>query len=381
VSSITGGYNSSGGNLSIPADGTPTDLYNANGTLIGNISISSDGNYTFNPEPGFVGEVPPLTYDLEDPDGNTDEAVLQVIVHPDITGETNNTYSNDDVNSGSMDEILNGNVLDNDTDPEGDTQTVTGIDPQNDGTFESPGTSVVIQDANGEDAGTLMMNSDGTYTWTPEPEFYGSISVPYAISDGNGATSQSTLYLTNEPTLTILPIELLNFGVQAVNLDAEINWSTVGEVNNSHFELQRSLNGSEFKTIAHIEGAGTTNQEQQYQYTDAHAGKFSDVFYYRLKQIDVDGHFEYTHVVSVHFESLRNRVNIYPNPAENVLYIRKSADLECHVHIVNMHGQLMGKYTDESAIDISNYAAGVYYVNITDDTGNTIRNEKVIFLD
>ena len=68
-----------------------------------------------------------------------------------------------------------------------------------------------------------------------------------------------------------------------------LSWKTASEINNSHFEIERSNNGKDFIKIGEIAGQGTSNSTKRYQFTDKNPGSAQQ--YYRLKQVDFDGKF------------------------------------------------------------------------------------------
>ena len=124
------------------------------------------------------------------------------------------------------------------------------------------------------------------------------------------------------PKNTALPVELLNFDAVAENHMVNIFWSTATEINNDHFTLERSVDGRHFEAIAEIKGAGTSNSINNYGYED----KFplSGISYYRLKQVDYNGKFEYSKIAVIHFGNPTNDFNslsVGPNPCHNIINI------------------------------------------------------------
>ncbi|WP_194972768.1 hypothetical protein [Aquiflexum lacus] len=121
----------------------------------------------------------------------------------------------------------------------------------------------------------------------------------------------------------ILPVELLyfnsNFSPQ--NGATIINWSTAKEWENSHFEIERSeMNIKKFKKIGQVKGIGWTETISSYSYEDKNLPISGGIVYYRLKQVDFNGNFEYSSVVSVNLPMLQVTNGIwraYPNPTEN----------------------------------------------------------------
>ena len=204
VQSATG-LDAAGNPVTIPVDGTPTNVYDENGLLAGTIAINPDGSYDFDPAPTFTGEVP-VDYVVVDENGATDTATLAIEVLPsDDPTQNDPPVANDDTNSTEQDVNVAGNVIaPNDSDPEGDALTVTAAlaDTDGDGMVDdvlTVGTPTDIYDENGVLAGEMTLNSDGTYSFDPEPTFTGEVPVDYTISDGNGGTDDATLTITVEP--------------------------------------------------------------------------------------------------------------------------------------------------------------------------------------
>ncbi len=159
--------------------------------LNGTVVINSDGTFTYTPIDGFVGE-DTFTYEICD-NGDPvlcDTAEVTITVFP-SDGNENDTYANDDAYNGDLDVDITGNVLDNDTDPEGDTQSVN--------------TTPISDVLNG----ALVLNSDGTFTYTPNDGFVGADSFVYEVCDDGTpvACDQATV------VITVNPDKCLNFGI------------------------------------------------------------------------------------------------------------------------------------------------------------------------
>ena len=95
-----------------------------------------------------------------------------------------------------------------------------------------------------------------------------------------------------------LPVVWLSFtGNRMPNGTVQLNWSTATELNNSHFEVEKTSDGKTFTKIDQIKGNGTTNKISKYAYTDKQPG--TSAVYYRLKQVDFNSKFEYSKLVAV----------------------------------------------------------------------------------
>ncbi|MCP5083297.1 MAG: tandem-95 repeat protein, partial [Alphaproteobacteria bacterium] len=148
----------------------------------GSVSIRPDGALDYTPNGDFNG-TDTLTYTITDGNGGTDTATVSITVNPVNDGPD----ALDDVASVDEDSAVSINVLANDSDLEGDTLSVTAASASN---------------------GSVSVRPDGTLDYTPNPDFNGTDTVTYTISDGNGATDTATV------TITVNPV---NDGPDAVN--------------------------------------------------------------------------------------------------------------------------------------------------------------------
>jgi hypothetical protein len=184
-----------------------------------------------------------------------------------------------------------------------------------------------------------------------------------------------------------LPVELASFRATAVNDEfIRLNWTTLTEVNNDGFEIQRSLDGINFTKIAWVEGNGTTTAKQEYVLNDKEAAK--GVNYYRLKQIDYNGDFEYSNIVAAKLGALAGNlsVDVYPNPTQGDLNIVIDAEMaaENTISIYNHLGQQVrllservnaGKNT--IAVQTSGLPSGAYFMTV-ESAGKIITKKFVI---
>ncbi len=126
-----------------------------------------------------------------------------------------------------------------------------------------------------------------------------SLFVSFAIVVGTNladlqATADAAILKYNG---TILPVELSSFTASASNGNVVLAWTTESEINNQGFEIERRTTEGQFVTIGSVQGNGTTTERKQYSYTDA--GVETGHYYYRLKQIDFGGTYEYSDEIFV----------------------------------------------------------------------------------
>ena len=134
----------------------------------------------------------------------------------------------------------------------------------------------------------------------------------------------------------IVPVELVSFDAAISSGKVVLNWKTATEVNNAGFEIERSENNSNFTKIGYVNGSGTTTEINEYSFTDNSLEQIGK-YYYRLKQIDLDGSFEYSNTVSVNFSDIPVVYNLfqnYPNPFNPQTTIKISLPFESEVKLI-----------------------------------------------
>lgn len=131
----------------------------------------------------------------------------------------------------------------------------------------------------------------------------------------------ATVFSSCVACATNLPVELLNFEAKEQATGAvALNWATSSEINNEYFTVERSRDGNHWEPILNTPGAG--NSQQTLYYTAWDENPMQGMCYYRLKQTDFDGAFEYSHVVAVKINSGEHgTVQAYPNPTTAVLNV------------------------------------------------------------
>ncbi|MBC6698378.1 T9SS type A sorting domain-containing protein [Hymenobacter puniceus] len=175
-----------------------------------------------------------------------------------------------------------------------------------------------------------------------------------------------------------LPVELKSFTAQLRNGQVALNWVTASEKNNRGFEVQRSQDAREFSTILFKEGKGTTNARSTYNAVDARP--LAGLSYYRLKQIDTDGKFSYSPVVTVKNAGL-TEASFYPNPTSGKLTIslpQATTAEGLRVRISDLTGRVLREQTlpVTGELDLASLPAGTYMVTV--GTGDQQVTRKVV---
>ena len=129
----------------------------------------------------------------------------------------------------------------------------------------------------------------------------------------------------------LLPIELLLFTGENISDDIILKWSTATESNNSYFKIERSLDASNWETVGMVPGSGNTIETKHYTFIDYNL--LPNYYFYRLKQIDMNGKFHYSTIIGVNMSDERecevfeyynlNGVQIDIESAPAGIYVRK----------------------------------------------------------
>jgi hypothetical protein len=198
-------------------------------------------------------------------------------------------------------------------------------------------------------------------------------------------TSFSTFTLANLTGGTNpLPVELVSFSARVSGEQVIIDWSTASELNNDFFTIERSQDGLSFEGIARIIGAGTTNQPMKYQSIDYLP--LPGISYYRLKQTDFDGTFDYSKIVVVSFEG-QFGFTAYPTVTQAILNLQVSGkrndQLMLRLYdlkgIVRFEKMLIMNMANERVVldQLDQLPRGLYILNISNSRWQ--QSARVIF--
>ncbi len=163
------------------------------------------------------------------------------------------------------------------------------------------------------DKGTPLDPTDDVIAYTPPTNFLGFDGFNYIISDGQGGYAAAEVVLE---VMEVLPVELSSFGVQQKACQVTVSWSTASELNNSHFNIERSEDGYYFEKIGVVAGSGTSKLTHVYDFVDPLPLEQN---YYRLVQVDYNGEYTTSDVVHQSLECAGTKENIgivtlFPNP-------------------------------------------------------------------
>jgi hypothetical protein len=283
-----------------------------------------------------------------------------------------------------------------------------GSDPE-DGTFTS-GSTFTITNLSGLNANKLFYDANGDGILQAYEEIVGytvitnvdptkffikfsgfastSLSFNYASKDAAGQVDPAPANYTITWTQA-LPVKLTSFTADKYNeTQSQLKWSTSSEINNDHFDVERSADGLTWSKIGEVKGAGNSNENIDYTYIDE--TPMTGANFYRLKQVDVDGKFEYSNITEVDFNGGRplntTVMNIYPNPLSagkglNIA-LKESDDNIKNIIITNEVGQVVYKTdvqeTQGYEIQGLDLPAGIYMVNVLSQSNATFSGKIIV---
>jgi hypothetical protein len=182
-----------------------------------------------------------------------------------------------------------------------------------------------------------------------------------SVASENTANVKKILF-SNSPLGEPLPVELSAFAAVQIGSEVLLKWTTETEINTYGFDIERAvnLNGSanHWSKIGFVEGYGNSNNPKNYSFSDNPAR--GNKYYYRLKQIDSDGQFEYSDIISVdikipdQYALYQNYPNPF-NPATNIIY-NLPADGIVSLKVYDMLG------SEVATLVSDNQKAGVYTI-------------------
>lgn len=180
-----------------------------------------------------------------------------------------------------------------------------------------------------------------------------------------------------------LPLRLLEFTATWNQNVARLNWITESEINTDYFEIQRSLDGVSFLRIGDKASANLSGRNS-YNFVDDQP---SQINYYRLKQIDNDGHYTYSKTVILHAND-QSRFNVQPNPFATSLQVNinlsqtQKLNFEiCDVNggVVSSKSSIADKGFNSIVVDgIEDLKPGLYFLRVKGDSGKVYGIEKLI---
>ncbi len=184
----------------------------------------------------------------------------------------------------------------------------------------------------------------------------------------NGEIEDYRFYTYNGPGGILLPVEMISFSAIAVGSNALLEWQTASEINNDFFEVQRSTDAINWEFVDIVEGHGNSDEIHYYDCIDKHLQP--NTYYYRLKQFDYDGSYEFSNVEAVIIKGNESsKISISPNPAHimSKLVIDGLGEDITDLRLLDYNGRVVANIIlDNGFIDLSCYDLhpGMYLIQV-----------------
>lgn len=174
-------------------------------------------------------------------------------------------------------------------------------------------------------------------------------------------TYRSQTFIHEFDFVSVLPVKLTDFSGKVDGDNRVIlSWQTSTEVDNDYFDVEYLENDNDFITIGRVRGAGTTASNQSY--TFIHNNPAKTINYYRLKQVDFDGQYEYSKIIDVRLAP-NSQIKVFPNPTSSIIDVIPKLAPESQIKVRDNTGRIL-LITKESRIDLSAYPNGLYFLEI-----------------
>lgn len=167
-----------------------------------------------------------------------------------------------------------------------------------------------------------------------------------------------------------LPIELLTFKATLLAKNTvNLNWRTTNETEHSHFEIEKSTDTKSWLRLGKVNGLGTSHVQPIYNFEDKNPAIGWN--YYRLKQVDLNGKFQYSKIENIHLKPLLSEeIKLFPNPASSEVYIvfKKDKAKNYTAQLWNSQGILIQHFllpnNSNKPINIEHLERGIYFLQI-----------------
>lgn len=331
----------------------PASVTVVSGPLHGSTSVNiSNGFITYTPANGYTGQ-DTLVYRVCDNSTPTPLCAMAMQVFTvQGPGAANTTLAADDFNYIPEGAMATGNVKFNDTDPEGNTQTTT---PQN---VNIPG------------VGTFLLNSNGDYSFSPDPGFNGPADFSYSTCDNGdpAACASATVHILVLP-LSTTPVGISSFLSQQQDCNARLIWKTSVEINTVRFDVQLSSdNGRTFRTVGSVTARGS-NSSYSYNYMmDSDAPHL-----FRVVAVDLSGALSYSDMLNIPYgcSTAAKSSYLFPSPATTVVNLRinNMTLMNTEAQLFDMNGKKLAAIKiagSQVVMPVSNLVPGLYFVKLAD---------------
>ena len=202
-------------------------------------------------------------------------------------------------------------------------------------------------------------------------------SIQFFVKSWTGPDAFGIECATHKTFPRSLPVVFNDFNAEVTTKGIKLQWTTLSEINNDKFVIEKRNGQENFKPIGEIKGSGDSYQEKYYSFLDRQLDP--GLNYYRLKQCDNDGHIDYSHVISVLNKQVEQKLIYYPNPVREYLYFNEEVK---QIKIMDGFGNgikilSQGPY---HKVNLSDLSPGLYLMEIESKNGS-IETKRIVKVD
>lgn len=236
-------------------------------------------------------------------------------------------------------------------------------------------------------AGTLLFNSNGTFTYTKGSACVQRVSFTYTLTTKQSATQIYGTTAATKVTIDMpgqivgLPVRFMSFTAARNGKQVVLQWATAMEQNNKGFYIQRST-GGEWKDIGLVFSQnedGNSTSQIDYSFKDLNPVK--GITQYRILQVDFDGKGHYSETRAVRGEESSSKLTLFPNPSSNgTVNLLFDANGSKEVTVLDASGQVIKQYKNitGTSLQLKSLQNGLYTVVVRDFAASTTNIEKLL---
>lgn len=201
--------------------------------------------------------------------------------------------------------------------------------------------------------------------------------IDFVVGPDNDVNQIDVFDFDGSSCVVALPVDFTAFHATTAGNAVKLDWTTGKEENNSHFEVETTVDGEIWDKIGTVAGAGNSDESIRYDFVDASPSVGQNL--YRIKQVDFDGSFTYSSIATVNFKSdAATTVKLYPNPitASNTTL---SLEGDWNNAVATLHdfsGRKVANFTNLSSgsttVELPELPAGVYQLVVTDEVSRKV---------
>jgi hypothetical protein len=185
--------------------------------------------------------------------------------------------------------------------------------------------------------------------------------------------NHSYLFSNLQTDLSLLPVTYANLEAKQVLEGVQVKWTTSEEINNSHFNIERSTDGENWDILGTVDGIGNSHQEVDYSFMDYNPANGLNL--YRLEQVDFDGKSAHSDVMAVLVANAEKApdLQLFPNPSTGQVSVQ-GIPYET-IRVRNLSGKLLYEHKAQSKHDLQFLDKGIYFIEVVGLDANVSRHK------